>query len=122
MTAQLDGLQPKRGKTVVWSRALWEWFCESSAKNLAVTAKTLKTEGGYVVQHGGYLVTKKWITSFRQRQPIALQKAQLQTTLRDEEGEARLNKFLTYLYMQPNTPKAWVIPKQMSITSFFSRR
>ena len=116
-TAKLDGLQPRgasrlsgagrKTKLVGVDEALWKWFCERRAKNLAVTAKMLKTEADRVAHQGGYVVTQKWIRSFHQRHRITLRKSQRHTTLTDEERESRLNKFLTYVYMQPNTTKAW---------------
>ena len=117
-TAKLDGLQPRgarrlsgagrKTKSVGVDEALWKWFCERRAKNLAVTAKMLKTEADRVARQGSNVVTQKWIRSFRRRHRTTLRKSQRHTTLTDEECESRLNKFLTYVYMQPNTTKAWV--------------
>ena len=63
-------------------------------------SKKLEKEAKRVAPAGGYVVTKKWITSFRQRHRIALQRAQRHTTMTDEEREARLNKFLMYVYIR----------------------
>ena len=95
-------------KLVAVDEAWWKWFCERRAKSLVVTAKMLKTEAEHLAQQGGYVVTQKWITSFHRRHRMTLRKARRHTTLTDEERGAHLNRFLTYVYMQPNATKAWV--------------
>ena len=46
--------------------------------------------------------------AFRKRHCITLRKSERHITLANEERVPRLNKFLVYLYLQPNNTKIWI--------------
>ena len=80
--------------------ALWTWFCDHRAKNLPVSAKLLRTEANRLGAQEGVAITAKWVDKFRRRHKIVLRKTQRHTQLTKEERTMRLNKFMTFLYLQ----------------------
>ena len=76
-------------------------FCDCCAKNLPVSPKLVRTEANRLVPEEGVAVTTKWVDKCRRRHKIVVRKTQRHTQLTKEERTTRLNKFFTFLYLQP---------------------
>ena len=87
---------------------LWKWFCDRRAQNLPLSSQLLKKTAGDFASENGRRVSAKWIECFRRRHRIVLRKSQRRSQLSNEERENRLNKFYSFLYLQPTAFKVFV--------------